>query len=71
VEVSEIDYFLYKTTVQVLTEKIDDTHVSDHHPIKLKLIRTLKRKEVELNQQTRTRWDKLSILSPSYRVLPT
>jgi endonuclease/exonuclease/phosphatase family metal-dependent hydrolase len=42
VEVSEIDYFLYKTTAQVLTEKIDDTHVSDHHPIKLKLIRTLK-----------------------------
>jgi uncharacterized protein YjiS (DUF1127 family) len=52
-----IDYFLYKTTVQVLTRKIDDTHVSDHHPIKLKLIRTLKRKEVELNQQTRTRWE--------------
>jgi hypothetical protein len=25
VEVSEIDYFLYKTTAQVLTEKIDDT----------------------------------------------
>jgi hypothetical protein len=41
VEVSEIDYFLYKTTAQVLTEKIDDTHVSDHHPIKLKLIRTI------------------------------
>jgi hypothetical protein len=54
VEVSEIDYFLYKTTAQVLTEKIDDTHVSDHHPIKLKLIRTLKRKKVELNQQTIT-----------------
>jgi endonuclease/exonuclease/phosphatase family metal-dependent hydrolase len=40
VEVSEIDYFLYKTTAQVPTEKIDDTHLSDHHPIKLKLIRT-------------------------------
>jgi hypothetical protein len=46
VEVSEIDYFLYKTTAQVLTEKIDDTHVSDHHPIKFKFIRTLKRKKV-------------------------
>jgi hypothetical protein len=46
VEISEIDYFLYKTTAQVFTEKIDDTHVSDHHPIKLKLIRTLKRKKV-------------------------
>ena len=42
-EVSEIDYFLYKTTAQVLTGKIDDTHVSDHHPIKLtdKLKKTL------------------------------
>ena len=63
-EVSEIDYFLYKTTAQVLTGKIDDTHVSDHHPIQLKLIRTLKRKEVELNQQTRTRWDKMD--TPKY-----
>jgi hypothetical protein len=46
VEVSEIDYFLYKTTAQVLTEKIDDTHVSHHHPLKLKLICTLK--EIDL-----------------------
>jgi hypothetical protein len=64
VEVSEIDYFLYKTTAQVLTEKIDDTHVSHHHPIKLKLICTLKGKQVELNQQTRARWDKMN--TPKY-----
>ena len=63
-EVSEIDYFLYKTTAQVLTEKIDDTHVSHHHPIKLKLICTLKGKQVELNQQTRARWDKMN--TPKY-----
>jgi hypothetical protein len=42
VEVSEIDYHLYKKTAQLLTEK----------------------NKVELNQQTRTRWDKMD--TPKY-----
>jgi hypothetical protein len=56
--------FYIRQQRKYLQKKIDDTHVSDHHPIKLKLIRTLKRKKVELNQQTRTRWDKLD--TPKY-----
>lgn len=56
--------FYIRRQRKYLQKKIDDTHVSDHHPIKLKLIRTLKRKKVELNQQTRTRWDKMD--TPKY-----
>ena len=61
IDVSEIDYFLYKTSAQVSTGKLS-THISmsDHHPIRLKIIYDLTKKSAELNQhvQSRTRWDK-------------
>jgi hypothetical protein len=64
IDVSEIDYFLYKTSAQVSIGKLSRyISVSDHHPIRLKIIYDLTKKSAELNQhiQSRTRWDKMDL----------
>jgi hypothetical protein len=64
IDVSEIDYFLYKTSAQFSTGKLSRyISVSDHHPIRLKIIYDLTKKSAELNQhmQSRTRWDKMDL----------
>jgi hypothetical protein len=64
IDVSEIDYFLYKTSAQVSTGKLStNISMSDHHPIRLKIIYDLTKKSAELNQhvQSRTRWDKMDL----------
>lgn len=62
IDVSEIDYFLYKTSAQVSTGKFSTyLSVSDHHPIRLKIIYDLTKESSESNQhiQFRTRWHKM------------
>ena len=47
-DVSEIDYFLYKTSAQVSTGKLSTymyISVSDHYPIRLKIIYILQRNQ--------------------------
>lgn len=62
IDVSEFDYFLCKTSTQVSTGKFSTyLSVSDHHPIRLKIIYDLTKESSESNQhiQFRTRWHKM------------
>ncbi|CAC5404576.1 unnamed protein product [Mytilus coruscus] len=64
-EISEIDYFIYKTEVTHKTSILTDvaSNVSDHHPIKITLpCKFLKKEDIlESNVQSRIRWDKVDI----------
>ncbi|CAC5394456.1 unnamed protein product [Mytilus coruscus] len=64
-EISEIDYFIYKTEVTHKTSRLTDvaSNVSDHHPIKITLpCKFLKKEDIlESNVQSRIRWDKVDI----------
>ncbi|CAC5407491.1 unnamed protein product [Mytilus coruscus] len=64
-EISEIDYFIYKTEVTHKTSRLTDvaSNVSDHHPIKITLpCKFLKKEDIlESNVQPRIRWDKVDI----------